>query len=121
MNDKNRRIIEFKRDIVRGGNVNAKCHIIEDTSGKNATLKIAWRKLDAIGNIKSHSRIVNNLECLTKLENRLKLADSILFIKDKDKKDKVKKSNKEYSNLIDLAPKFFKKLFDNEAKKLTKK
>ena len=101
--------------------MNAIRHIIEDTSGKHSTLKIARRKLDAIGNIKSHSGIFNNPECLTKLENRLKLADSISFIKDKDQQNKIKKNNKEYTEHIDIATKSFKKLFDSESKKLKKK
>ena len=66
----NRKIVEFKRDVLAGKNINAKRHIIEDTSGKHATTKIARRKLDAIGNIKSHGGLVNDPESIIKLENR---------------------------------------------------
>ena len=117
----NRKIVEFKRDVLAGKNINAKRHIIEDTSGKHATTKIARRKLDAIGNIKSHGGLVNDPESIIKLENRLQLAESISFITVKDKTDKEKKSNKEYGDLVEIAPKAFKKLFDTEPKKLTKK
>ena len=65
--------------------------------------------------------MVNDPESIIKLENRLQLAESISYITVKDKTDKEKKSNKEYGDLVEIAPKAFKKLFDTEPKKLTKK
>ena len=73
-------MLNFKHKIVCGKNINAKRHIIEDTSGKNATLRFARHKIYALGNIKAHGCIVNNENTIGKLENRLKLTESMSLI-----------------------------------------
>ena len=64
----NRQILKFQRDVLCGKNIGTKRQIIEDTSGRNATLRIAKQKNDFIGNIKSHSCLLNNKENLSKLK-----------------------------------------------------
>ena len=86
ISNENKKVLDFKRAIVCGKNINAKRLIIEDTAGKNAMSRLARRKIDSLGNIKSHSCIVNNECAITKLENKLKLAESMSFITKKDKK-----------------------------------
>ena len=66
--------------------------------------------MDAIGNIKLHGGLVNDPESITNVENRLQLSESMLYITAKEKNNKEKKANKEYSDLIDITPKAFKKI-----------
>ena len=67
--------------------------------GKNATLRLARCKIDALGNIQSHSYLINNKDAICKLKNRLKLAKSMSFITEKDKKSQ---SNKETNDIKEL-------------------
>ena len=102
--------------------INAKRHIIEDTSGKNATFQLVRRKINDLGNVKAHGCIVNDENTIGKLKNRLKLAESMSFIAKKDKKsernNQMKDSNELYSISFDSIQKLVK---HNDPKKLTKK
>ena len=101
----NRQIWKFQHDVLCGKNIGTKRQMIEDTSGRNATFWIAKRKIDFIGNIKSHSCLLNNKENLAKLKNKFELADSIVCIQEKEKNDKLLKSASADNEMIAHLPK----------------
>ena len=98
----NRKVLNSKRKIVCDKNINVKRHIIEDTSGKNAILPLVRYKIDALGNAKVHGCIVNNENAIWKLENRLKLAEFMSFITEKDMKSEIKKQMKDNINVYSI-------------------
>ena len=115
-------MLDFKRDILYGMNINAKRHIIEDTLGKNATLRLARYKIDALGNVKSHNCILNNEDTISKLKNKLKLSKLMSFITKKDKKSQSKKEIKDINKLYSIGFYAVQKLMKtNKPKKITKK
>ena len=115
--------MKFQRNVLCGKNIGTKRRIIEDTSGCNATLQIAKRKIDFIGNIKSHSWLPNKKENLAKLKNKFELFDSIACIQEKEKNDKLLKSASADNEMIAHLPKACDRLkeFKNDLKRLTKK
>ena len=122
MSNENRKFLNFQREIVCGENTNTKKHIIEDTSGKNTTLRLARRKIDDLGNVKAHGCIINDENAIGKPKNRLKLAESMSFIAKKDKKSESNKQMKDINELNSISFNSIQKLVKhNNPKKLTKK
>lgn len=80
-------------------------NIMKDAGGTKADQKLAKRKLDMHGNIKSHSGLQNDEKRLKSLRNELQLADSIAEIARVDKASKAKKKNESHQELLELAPK----------------
>ena len=54
--------------LVVGNNINLKRNIISDAYGTNAKMRLARRKLESWGNIKSHCGFVNSAENLKRYE-----------------------------------------------------
>jgi hypothetical protein len=55
--------------------------LMKDAGGDGATLKLAKRKLDSLGDIKAHCGLANNTERIRKLQRAATLASSIPHIK----------------------------------------
>ena len=54
--------------------------MLRDAKDEGSKLKLASRKLDALGCVKSFSIIANDPECLDKLRNQLQLSQSLATI-----------------------------------------
>ena len=67
--------------------------------------------------------MLNNEENLAKLKNKFELADSIAYIQEKEKVDRIQKTATEDNEMITHLPKACDRLkkFDNDVSKLTKK
>jgi hypothetical protein len=69
--------------------------LLKDAGGHGATMKLAKRKLDSIGDVKAHCCIANAPERIEKLQRALNLAASISAISRAGKEAKKTKTNAE--------------------------
>ena len=97
--------------------------MLRDAKGEGAKLKLAARKLDALGHIKSHSSIANDPDCLRKLQNQLQLSELIAAIERDTKAEETLKKDEDLKERRALGPQAMKKLADKKLRteKLTKK
>ena len=99
--------------------------ILKDAGGEGATKKLAKRKLNTAGAIKSHCGLQNHPERVNKLMSALELTASIAEISALTKANKDKDKCKADNELLDLAPASLQKLLGEKLKgdvtKLTKK
>ena len=99
--------------------------ILKDAGGEGATKKLAKRKLNTAGAIKSHCGLQNHPERVNKLMSALELTASIAEISALTKANKDKDKCKADTELLDLAPASLQKLLGEKLKgdvtKLTKK
>ena len=109
-------IMPTERELTQG-------KIIRDTVGLGAQLKLAKRKLDNLGYIKSHSGIQNDKERLKRLKSQLTLAASLAEInvmKESEKSDKEEDTKNDYRKVAKQAyDKYMANI--NNMEKLTKK
>jgi len=84
--------------------------IMEDAGGDAAKHKLAKRKLDQHGSIKSHCAIVNDPKRLKSLKNQQQLAASIAQIQRLEEANKVKTQENNLLEMRNLAPKAMLKL-----------
>ena len=84
----NEQVLKHTRKMLHGDQLPAKRIIFCDSYGTNAKHKLAKRKLDSWGSIKSHCGFANLEKKLARYKNMLELADSIAEI---EKKAQAKK------------------------------
>ena len=118
-------VLESTNRLIAGENIESKRLIYRDASGSGATKKLNKRKLDALGDIRSHSMLANTEERLVQYKNRATLAASVAVLstlKQSDKKLKDDNIKKEMNDLVDLALQMLVKVQGNLSKKsVTKK
>ncbi|KAH8045259.1 hypothetical protein JL722_14324 [Aureococcus anophagefferens] len=95
--------------------------LINDAGGDGATLKLAKRKLDALGNFKPISFLANAPERIHRLQQAATLAASMSEIKRADADEKKRKKVAASTDLVALAPAALKKLAakGNDVSKIT--
>ena len=91
--------------------------------GIGASMKMAARKLDHFGYIKSYSGIANDQAWLVKLANQLMLSKSVVSIVEEEKKQAHRKKTAATTELVALAPEEKRKLANKlgDATNITKK
>ena len=96
---------------------------MKDASGDRAAMKMAERKLNALGNINSHACFVNSATNLEKMRNQMQLASSISQVARVQRSEALAKRNEENAEKVTVAPIALAKLEKNngDADKLTKK
>ena len=80
--------------------------------GEGAKKKLAKRKMDVIGNIKSHCGTLNDEERIEELRKKSELAESLSFTSRMRNEAKKKKASDKAGEIKKLAPKAAKKLRD---------
>ena len=100
-----------------------KREIMRYAGGTGASMKMAARKLDQFGYIKSYSGLANDPARLSKLANQLMLAKSVASIAEEEKRQARQKKTTATTELFALAPEAKKKLANKlgDVNKLTKK
>ena len=66
--------------LIVGDSIDSKVNILADAYGTNSNMRLARRKLDSWGNIKSHCGFVNSAENLKRYKNMTTMAASIAEI-----------------------------------------
>jgi hypothetical protein len=84
--------------------------LMKDAGGDGATLKLAKRKLDSLGDIKAHCGLANNPERMHKLQRAATLASSISHIKRSEAANNKQKKAEATVALHRVAPTALKKL-----------
>lgn len=84
--------------------------ILRDTAGVGAKVKLARRKLDAIGLVHSSCGIANDPTRIERLKKKLKLTDTIAQISTLQAAEKQSKNSMAAATLIDKAPAALTKL-----------
>ena len=93
--------------------------IYRDASGSGATKKMNARKLDQLGDTKSHYMLANSKERLVQYKNQATLAASIAVLntlKQSNKKVKDDDIKQEMNNLVDLVLQMLVKVRGNLSK-----
>ena len=98
-------------------------NLMRDAGGDGAMMKLAERKLNALGNVNSHSCFVNSAVNLEKMRNQVQLASSIAQVGRVQRLEAIAKKNEETAEKLNLAPTALAKLEKNngDVEKLTKK
>jgi hypothetical protein len=71
--------------------------LMKDAGGEGATLRLAKRKLDAIGDIKAHCCVANAPERIERIKRGMELAASLAAISRADNEEKKKKKTQRLS------------------------
>ena len=87
-----------------------KQEVLRDAKGDRSKLKLASRKLDVLGCVKSFSMITSDSECLDRSQNQLQLSQSLVAIEQAAKEDEKKKKDGESKDCCELGPKAMQKL-----------
>jgi hypothetical protein len=73
----NQEVLKNTSELIARKNAVAKRELMRDARGDAATQRLAKRKLDSWGHVKSHSGIVNDPACMDRMENGRQLAASL--------------------------------------------
>ena len=116
---------EWNTEVLMSANtekMQTKRSIMKDAFGERARMKIAQRKVNAMGLVQSHCAFINNEVELAKMKNQHELAASIAEIEKHEQMAKAEKKAKEERDLNTFGPQALKKLVSckMDATKLTK-
>ena len=96
-------VLEHTNRLLVGDNIELKQLIYKDASGYGATKEMNVRKLDQLGDIKSHSNITNSKERLVQYKNHATLAASVAQLNTIKKSGKKLKDDNIKQQMNDLA------------------
>jgi hypothetical protein len=97
----NREVLKNTSELIAGKNVATKRELMRDAGGDAATQRLAKRKLDSWGHVKSHSGIVNDPARMDRMENGRQLSASLADMSHREQMAaKQKKKAKASDHLI---------------------
>jgi hypothetical protein len=99
-----------------------KREIMKEAGGDGATMKLSARRLDHIGQVKSHSGLVNSEVAMNAFKNQLTLANSVALIQELEKAVAAKKAADSAETFTSSAPTALARLSEKngDVSKLTK-
>jgi hypothetical protein len=98
----NRQVLKNTSELIAGKNAVAKRELMRDAGGDAATQRLAKRKLDSWGHVKSHSGIVNDPARMDRMENGRQLAASLADISHREQMATKQKKTAEASDHLIL-------------------
>ena len=108
----NREVLKNTSEQIAGKNTAAKRELMRDAGGEAATQRLAKRKLDSWGNVKSHSGIVNDPAHMDRMENGRQLSASLADISCREQMATTQKKKTAASDHLILVAHAKQKLVD---------